>query len=59
MTADYSKELETLTPHDSAVEQWLRSGVAAAVDALKADQSRAVTPDQVRQRLANEYLKTR
>lgn len=39
---------------DEALEGWLRTEVAAAYDELKADPSRGRTPDQVRQRLADE-----
>lgn len=44
--------LRTLMARDRAVESWLHNEVGAAYDALKADPSRAITPDQVRARLA-------
>lgn len=46
--------LRTLAARDRAVESWLRNTVAPTYDALKADPSRALTGDQVRQRLADE-----
>ena len=45
--------LRALLARDRAVDAWLRKDVAAAVDALKADPSRAVTAGEVRARLAN------
>lgn len=39
---------------DEALEHWLRTEGAAAYDELKADPSRARTPEQVRQSLADE-----
>lgn len=51
--------LRTLLARDRAVESWLNQQVGPAYDALKADPSRAVTPEQVRARLAAEYAKTR
>lgn len=47
--------LRTLMARDRAVEHWLRDQVGPAFDALKADPSRAVTPVQVRARLAAEH----
>ena len=38
-----------------AVESWLRSRVAAAYDALKAEPARVVSVEQVRARLAAEH----
>ena len=49
--------LRTLLARDRAVEDWLRSDVAATYDALKADPSRAVGIDRVRARLAAEHKK--
>jgi Arc/MetJ-type ribon-helix-helix transcriptional regulator len=49
--------LRVLLARDRAVEAWLYSQVAPAYDALKADPSRAVTPNQVRARLAAEHAK--
>ena len=37
------------------LESWLHEKVGPAYDALKTDPSRAVTPDQVRARLAAEH----
>lgn len=51
--------LRTLMARDRAVEQWLREQVGPAYDALKADPSRAVTPERVRARLAAEHQKAR
>jgi putative addiction module CopG family antidote len=51
--------LRTLMARDRAVERWLREQVAPAYDALKADPSRAVTPQRVRARLAAEHHKAR
>jgi antitoxin ParD1/3/4 len=44
--------LRALLARDQAVEKWLKDEVAAAYDALKAVPSRAVSPAQVRARLA-------
>jgi len=44
---------------DRALERWLRERIGRAYDALKGDPSRAVTPQQVRARLAAEYQKSR
>lgn len=49
--------LRALMARDKAVEQWLQAQVAPAYDALKADPSRAVSVDQVRDRLAAEHAK--
>jgi hypothetical protein len=43
-----------MTEHDEALETWLRTEGVAAYDELKADPSRGRTPEQVRQRLADE-----
>ena len=51
--------LRTLMARDRAVESWLQSQVGPAYDALKADPARAVTPDQVRARIAAEHAKAR
>ena len=51
--------LRALMARDRAVESWLHNQVGPAYDALKADPSRAVTPDQVRARLAAEHAKAR
>jgi putative addiction module CopG family antidote len=44
--------LRLLLARDEVVEEWLRQDVADAYDKLAADPSRALTPSQVRQRLA-------
>ncbi|MBS3025621.1 MULTISPECIES: ribbon-helix-helix domain-containing protein [Acidiphilium] len=49
--------LRTLLAHDRVVEAWLRDQVAPALDALKADPSRAVTMDGMRAALAAEHAK--
>jgi antitoxin ParD1/3/4 len=49
--------LRALLARDRAVEDWLRSDVASAYDALKADPSRAVSIDRVRARLATAHKK--
>lgn len=46
--------LRALLARDQAVEKWLKDEVAAAYDALKAVPSRAVSPAQVRTRLATK-----
>ena len=49
--------LRALLARDRAVEDWLRSDVASAYDAMKADPSRAVTVDRVKARLAAAHKK--
>ena len=44
--------LRTLEDREQCVEQWLRTDVAAAYDALAADPSRGLSLDQVRASLA-------
>ncbi|QDX82076.1 CopG family transcriptional regulator [Denitratisoma sp. DHT3] len=51
--------LRALMARDRAVEHWLHHQVGPAYDALKADSSLAVTPDQLRARLAAEHAKMR
>ena len=51
--------LRALMARDRAMESWLHSQVGPAYDALKADPSRAVGPDQMRARLARERAKAR
>lgn len=51
--------LRALMARDRAIENWLHNQVGPAYDALKAEPSRAVTPDQIRARLAAEHAKTR
>jgi putative addiction module CopG family antidote len=65
-TGEYASEsevirdgLRALLAQDRAIESWLHNQVAPAYDALKADPSRAVTPDDVRARLAAELAKMR
>lgn len=43
--------LRSLAARDRALEHWLRTEVAAAYDEMKADPSKALTVDQVRQSL--------
>lgn len=47
--------LRTLFARDQAIERWLRHDVANAYDGLRADQTREVTPQQLRDRLAAEH----
>jgi putative addiction module CopG family antidote len=49
--------LRALLAREQAVEDWLRTDVAAAHDALKADPSKAVSVSRVRARLAAEHKK--
>lgn len=63
-TGEYATEsevirdgLRALMARDRAVEIWLHQCVGPAYDALKADPARAVTPDQIRARLAAEHAK--
>ena len=49
--------LRALLNRDRAIETWLQNEVGSAYDALKSDPSRAVTADQVRERLAAENSK--
>jgi putative addiction module CopG family antidote len=51
--------LRALLNRDRAIESWLQNEVGVAYDALKSDPSRAVTADQVRERLASENAKMR
>ena len=46
--------LRALQARDRALDTWLRTEVAAAYDKLKADPSRALSVDQVRQHLADK-----
>ena len=50
--------LRALLARDRAVEDWLRSDVAAAYDGLKADPKRAVSVGSVKARLAAVHKKT-
>ena len=65
-TGEYATEsevirdgLRALMARDRAVEMWLHHQVGPAYDALKADQTRAVSTAQVRARLAAEHAKRR
>ena len=65
-TGEYASEsevirdgLRALLARERVMENWLLAHVGPAFDALKADPSRAVTPDQVRARLAVEHARTR
>lgn len=49
--------LRSLLARDRVVEDWLRSDVAEAYDALKAHPTRAVSIDQVKARLAAAHRK--
>ena len=49
--------LRALLKRDRAIESWLQNEVGSAYDALKSNPSRAVTADQVRERLAAENSK--
>ena len=46
--------LRALQARDRALESWLRTDVAAAYYALKADPGQALSLDQVRQHLRNK-----
>lgn len=50
--------LRALLARDEAVERWLREGVAAAYDALKASPDRGLSAAQVRSRLAEAHRKS-
>ena len=49
--------LRALLARDRAVEDWLRSDVAAAYDALKAKPSRAVSAGAIKDRLTTAHQK--
>jgi putative addiction module CopG family antidote len=51
--------LRALLARDRAVESWLHEQVGPAYDALKRDPLRAITVDQIRDRLAHEHAKAR
>lgn len=51
--------LRALLNRDRAIESWLQNEVGVAYDALKSNPLRAVTADQVRERLASENAKMR
>ncbi|WP_230599323.1 ribbon-helix-helix domain-containing protein [Xanthomonas albilineans] len=65
-TGEYASEsevirdgLRALWARDRAIESWLSQHVVPAVEALRADPSRALTPDQVRANLASRRTSTR
>ena len=65
-TGEYASEsevirdgLRALLARDRVVESWLHGEVGHAYDVLKADPDSAVTPDQVRTRLAAEHAKAK
>ena len=47
--------LRALMARDRAMERWLNNQVGPAYDAMKADPSRAISPDDVRARIAAEH----
>lgn len=49
---------ESKVIRDRAVESWLHQKVGSAYDALKADPTRAISMEQVRERLAALHKKT-
>lgn len=64
-TGEYATEsevirdgLRTLMARDRFVENWLRDQVAPAYDALKANPARAISLDDVRSRLLQEFNAT-
>ncbi len=54
----FSNSLRDLMKRDKAMDHWLHQQVGFAYDALRADPSRGITAQQVRQRLAAEYAKS-
>lgn len=63
-TGEYATEsevirdgLRALIARDKAIDNWLLQEIAPAYDALKADPSRAITIDAVKESLANEHKK--
>jgi antitoxin ParD1/3/4 len=63
-TGEYATEsevirdgLRSLMARDRAVETWLREQVAPAYDALKADPTGGLSPEEVRTALAKEHAK--
>lgn len=50
--------LRALFARDEAVESWLRTEVAATYDELVANPQDAITPDEVRARLAAKHTTT-
>ena len=53
-SAVVTEALRTLQDRDQSVEEWLRTEVVEAYDALRADPSRARTADQVLDTLRGE-----
>lgn len=51
--------LRALQARDQAVETWLRTEVAGAYDAIKADPSRLLSSDEVRARLEKQLQRLR
>ncbi|MEW6515253.1 MAG: type II toxin-antitoxin system ParD family antitoxin [Pseudomonadota bacterium] len=47
--------VRALMARERAMERWLQDQVGPAYDALRDDPSRAVSPDQVRARIAAEH----
>ncbi len=47
--------LRALMARERAMERWLNNQVGPAYDAIKADPSRAINPDNVRARIAAEH----
>jgi putative addiction module CopG family antidote len=47
--------LRALIARERATERWLNDQVGPAFDAMKADPSRALSPDQVKARIAAEH----
>jgi Arc/MetJ-type ribon-helix-helix transcriptional regulator len=47
--------LRALMARERAMEQWLNNQVGPTYDAMKADPSRAISPDNVRARIAAEH----
>jgi antitoxin ParD1/3/4 len=65
-TGEYASEsevirdgLRALLARDRAVESWLSNQIGPAYDALKDNPASALTPDQVRARLAAEHAGSR
>ncbi|MDR2208455.1 MAG: hypothetical protein LBE22_05730 [Azoarcus sp.] len=56
---DIRDALRALLARDRAVENWLHNQIGPVFDALKSDPGRAVTAEQVRERLAAEHTKAR
>lgn len=63
-TGEYASEsevirdgLRALQARDRAVDYWLQNQVAVTYDRMKAEPSRALSADQIRERLAKERAK--